>query len=97
MEVSFSPDITPSNRPGSKHQLTNQLIILDFSQINYWEDVPDPYIQNHYTGEANNEQMVIGLQANTWYRMDVQVTITPNCDNVFCCRCMDNINKCSVH
>ena len=43
-------------------------------QINYWEEEADPLILNHYTGEATDHATVIGLQANTWYIMDVQVT-----------------------
>ncbi|KAK7482104.1 hypothetical protein BaRGS_00026688, partial [Batillaria attramentaria] len=41
--------------------------------INYWKEEADPLIMNHYTGEPADGATVIGLLADTWYRMDVQV------------------------
>ncbi|XP_076455700.1 contactin-like isoform X2 [Babylonia areolata] len=43
-------------------------------QVNYWEAaLSNPLIQNHYTGQATDRALVIGLLADTWYRMDVLV------------------------
>lgn len=42
-------------------------------QVNYWEDVTNPLIMSHYTGEASSGATVIGLLPNTMYVMDVQV------------------------
>ncbi|PVD37268.1 hypothetical protein C0Q70_04265 [Pomacea canaliculata] len=63
-------DITWIPVPDTKEAVRGK--ILGY-QVNYWEDVTNPLIMSHYTGEASSGATVIGLLPNTMYVMDVQV------------------------